>query len=43
LESTVAGLAPGSAAVEVVELVVSVCLPAELSDDVALLVVRLDD
>jgi serine/threonine protein phosphatase PrpC len=43
LESTVAGLSPGSAADEVVEQVVSACLPAELSDDVALLVVRLDD
>ncbi|HEY0812878.1 MAG TPA: SpoIIE family protein phosphatase [Pseudonocardia sp.] len=43
LEATVAGLPPGSAAEEVVERVVAACLPAELTDDVALLVVRLDD
>lgn len=42
LENTVAGLSPGSAAEEVVEQVVAACLPSELSDDVALLVVRLD-
>jgi PAS domain S-box-containing protein len=41
LEATVAGLPPGSDANEVAERVVSACLPRELGDDVALLVVRL--
>jgi serine phosphatase RsbU (regulator of sigma subunit) len=42
LESTVAQLPPGAAAEEAVEAVVAACLPEELRDDVALLVVRLD-
>ena len=39
LERTVAALPPGVSAEEAVERVVAVCLPAELRDDVALLVV----
>ena len=42
LERTVAALPPGVSAEEAVERVVAVCLPAELRDDVALLVVGLD-
>ncbi len=42
LERTVAALPPGASAEEVVERVVAVCLPAELRDDVAPLVVGLD-
>lgn len=42
LERTVAKLPPGAAAEDVVDTVVGACLPKQLSDDVALLVVRLD-
>ena len=42
LERTVAALPPGVSAEEAAERVVAVCLPAELRDDVALLVVGLD-
>ena len=42
LEHTVAGLPPASSAEEAAERVVAVCLPGELSDDVALLVVGLE-
>jgi serine phosphatase RsbU (regulator of sigma subunit) len=42
LERTVAALPPGVSAEEAVERVVAVCLPAELRDDVALLVVGLE-
>ena len=42
LERTVAALPPGAAAEDAVEAVVGACLPGQLRDDVALLVVRLD-
>jgi serine phosphatase RsbU (regulator of sigma subunit) len=42
LERTVADLPAGASAEEVAERVVAVCLPAEVRDDVALLVVGLD-
>ena len=41
LDRTVAALPPGASADEVVERVVNVCLPGELRDDVAPLVVGL--
>ena len=42
LERTVAGLPPGVSAEEAAERVVAVCLPGELGDDVALLVVGIE-
>jgi len=42
LERTVAGLPSGVSAEEAAERVVAVCLPAELGDDVALLVVGIE-
>ena len=42
LERTVAGLPSGVSAEDAAERVVAVCLPGELRDDVALLVVGLE-
>jgi PAS domain S-box-containing protein len=42
VESTLARMAPGSDAEDVVDAVLAACVPGELRDDVALLVVRLD-